>query len=150
MADVVYNIAKARMASGSLDWDTTDIRCLLIGTNANTPAQMYNPDLDTVQALLALAGIAELATTGYSRRTVGTRTVTEDDANDRANLDAGSITWTAIGTGAEAARALVIFEEGGGTDATRNLISFHDTNFPKTLNGGDLTVNTPNDVIRVL
>jgi len=146
MTEVVYNVAKARFTNGSLDWDTTDIRALIIGVNATTPSQQFDPDLDTVSQLLALTGIVEATGTGYARKTVGTRTVTEDDGNDRANLDAATITYT--GANGWTARAIVFYEEGGGTDATRNLISYHDTGLPFTMNGGDFTINTPNDVIR--
>jgi hypothetical protein len=145
MTEVVYNVAKARFTNGSLDWDTTDIRVLAIGVNATTPSQQRDPDLDTVSQLLALAGIAEATGTGYARKTT-VRTVTEDDANDRANLDANTVTYT--GANGWTAQAFVFYEEGGGTDATRNLISYHDTGLPFVMNGGDFTINTPNDVIR--
>jgi hypothetical protein len=144
MAEVVYNIAKLRFTNGSNDWDTSDIRVLVIGTNATTPSQMFDPDLTTVAALLALTGIAEASGTGYARKTT-VRQDTVDNVNDRANLDADAITWN--GASGWTARAVVFYEEGGGTDATRNLISFHDSNFPVVTNGGDFTVNTPNDVI---
>jgi len=146
MSETVYNVAKVRFTSGLLDWDTTDIRALVIGTNATTPSQMFDPDLLTVAALLALTGILEASGTGYARKLVTSRTVTQDDVNNRANLDSDSITWN--GASGWTARAVVFYEEGGGTDATRNLISFHDSNFPQVTNGGDFTVNTPNDVIR--
>lgn len=146
MTEVVYNVAKARMANGSLDWDTTDLRMLALSV---APAGVRDPDIDTVTALLAVSTTAEVASTGYSRKTMGTKTVTEDDTNNRANLDFATVAWT--GLVGQTFTAVVVYEEGGGTDSTRNLVSYHDTGFPVTVGnpGGALDVTTPNDVLRL-
>jgi hypothetical protein len=145
----VYNRFKFRSASGATDWDSGDIRCLLL---ESTVAAAYDPDLNTVADLLAVGSVAEMVATNYARKAFTGEAVTQDDTNNRANLDASIPVWTALGVAAGtdgSAVALVVYDEGSGTDATRHLISYHDQNFPVITNGQDFTVNTPNDVVRL-
>lgn len=140
MTEVVYNRGKARLLNGSSTWGTADLRLLII-SGASVPAGAYDPDLNTVTDLLGVSGVTEMAGTGYTRKALTTEAVTEDDTNNRAVLDADDITWTGLDAGV--LRAAVVYDEGGGTDATRHLISYHDSNFPKTSNGGDMTIQVP-------
>jgi hypothetical protein len=143
MAQVVYNRFKQRVVTGQIDLDSANIRCLILETTA---AGAFNPDIDTVSALLAVGGVTEATGTGAGRRTA-TLTVTEDDTNDRANVAlASAVTWTGANWGD--AVAVVFYDEGSGTDATRQLIAYYDTGLPITTNGGDLTINT-GDILRV-
>ena len=148
MAERVYNRFKFRSATGLDDWDAPiDSRTLLLETTA---AGAFDPDLNTVADLLAVGGVAELVATGYARKTNTGEAASEDDTNDRANLTATIPTWTALGAASgDNVVAAVIYNEGGGTDATRTLISYHDTNLVVALNGGDFTINTPADVLRL-
>lgn len=148
MSEKVYNRFKFRSATGLDDWDAPiDARVLLLETTA---AGAFDPDLNTVADLLAVGSVAELVATNYARKACTSETATEDDTNDRANLDADIPTWTALGAASgDTVVAAVVYNEGGGTDATRTLISYHDTGFPVSLNGGDFSITTPNDVVRL-
>lgn len=147
MANVVTNQAKTDFMAGDLAWDSDDIRVGLL-TGASVPAGALDPDLNDVAGLLAVSGATECAATNYARKTTSSRTVTKDTANDRANLDFANITWTALGGAVnETVRAAFVYKEGG-SDALRRLISVHELTATPT-NGGDFTLNTPNDVIRV-
>lgn len=147
MANVVYNQAKTDFAAGDLAWDSDDIRVGLL-TGASVPVGALDPDLDTVSALLAVSGTVECAATNYVRKTTASRTATKDNANNRVNLDFANITWTALGGASnETVRAVFVYKEGA-SDAARRLISVHEITATPT-NGGDFTVNTPNDVIRM-
>lgn len=147
MAEKVYNRFKHRSATGATAIGTATIKALLLEATA---AGAFDPDLNTVTELLAVGAVAEMVATNYARKTV-TLTATEDDVNDRDNVALTSVTWTALGVaggGDGSIVAVVFYDEGGGTDATRYLISYHDTGFPIITNGGDVTLNA-GDVLRL-
>lgn len=146
MANMVTNAAKTDFVAGDLAWDSDDIRVGLL-SGASVPAGCLDPDLNDVAGLLAVSGAVECAATNYARKTTSSRTATKDTANDRANMDFANITWTALGGAVnETIRAAFTYKEGA-SDAARRLISVHELTATPT-NGGDFTVNTPNDVIR--
>lgn len=142
MADTVYNRGKYLITSGGVIWGTTDVRALLIVTTDNgaLPSSAWDVDLNDVAALLNVSNIDEMSGTGYVRKTMAGFTVTEDDTGNQSVMDANDITWTSIDAGT--ARAIVVYKYNA-SDASAELISIHDTNFPKTTNGGDLTVQWP-------
>jgi hypothetical protein len=140
MANFFYNRAARKIADGTIALSTDTLKVMLV-TSVYTP----NRDHDFVDAGGASDPIdAELSGTGYvgglggaGRKTLTTKTFSEDDANDRGEMDCDDITWTAINAGTAAA-AIVIRE--GGSDAASELIAYIDSGFPKTTNGGDLTL----------
>ncbi|PYS90496.1 MAG: hypothetical protein DMF62_04855 [Acidobacteria bacterium] len=140
MADTVYNVAKARVASGATDLDTSTLKMLLLKTTA---AGAFNPDLVSVTALKAVSGVVEADFTGYVRKTLTSVTVTQDDTNDRANVDSANVTWDPAGGATNNTPvAAVIYHDVDGTDANSKLVSYHDTNFGVTAtNGSPYTVN---------
>lgn len=151
MSDTVYNRFKYRNARGDTIIGTSDFRMLLLETTA---AGAFNPDLDTVTDLLAVGGVAELTATNYARATLAGETTGAgpDDANDRMNADFTDQVFTSLGVAAGtdgSVVAAVVYDEGGGTDATRQLVSYHDSGFPVVTNGQNLTVATPNDWLRL-
>ncbi|TXH51195.1 MAG: hypothetical protein E6Q97_18910 [Desulfurellales bacterium] len=147
MSQVVYNTAKHRLANGSLDLDTDTIKMLLLKTTA---AGAYDPDLDTVSELLAVGSVAECDFTNYVRKTLASVTATQDDANNRANVDADNVTWPSAGGAINnTPAAAVIYEHVDGTNANDRLIGYYDTNFGTVAtNGGDFTI-TIADFLRI-
>lgn len=148
MAQVVTNQVKTDFVSGALNWVSDDIRVgLLVGASA-IPAGCLDPDLNDVAGLLAVSGAAECTATNYTRKTTSSRTATKDTVNDRAALDFANLTWTSLGGAVNnTVQAMFVYKEGA-SDAARRLISVHELTATPT-NGGDFTVNTPNDVIRL-
>ena len=141
MAAIMYNRGKFRIANGTTKLDGTgDLRMLLIITSKTGADE---PDLDTVADLDAVGTVAihseRVALTGES--------LTQDDTNNRFNADANTVAF-AVSAGVSAL-ACVIYDEAGGTDATRHLLMFDDTNFGagKSLDGG-LNVNIAADYLR--
>lgn len=121
-----YNKGKAALANGTADWDTTDIRALLVRST-----YAFSPDHDFVSGLTG-----EASGTGYARKTT-TRTVVENDTNDRAELTVAGLTWTSADFGA--VNGLVLYVQNA-SDAAAELLSYHDFT-EVTTNGGDLTVS---------
>lgn len=145
--ELFYNGAKADLAQAVFDWATVAdarIRCLLLATTA---AEATNPDTDTITALLAGSAV-ECSGTGYTRKDLPAagRSVTEDDANDRAQLEAADITWTAADFTDVVAYVIYYDSTGTDADATNWPIAYGEQSAQP--NGGDLTLSFPNGVAR--
>ena len=136
MAEVTYNIAKSRIASGATDLDTSPLKAALVITS-KTGAD--NPDLATMAAIDAVGTVAfhteRVALTGL--------TVTVDNTNDRANADSANFSFAAAA--GVTALALIIYDATVDTsDTTRIPLFFYDTGFGAglPLDGGlNVTVN---------
>ncbi len=144
MSQTVTNKAKFLFATGAVVPGTTDLRIGLLKTLA---AHTNVPDLDTVAGMEAHADFAELTAGGYGRVALTSEAATEDDANDRANIDSDNVTFSAISTG-ETIVGAFIFDNAGGADASRNLIAIYDLTSTPT-NGGTVTINVA-DFLRLL
>lgn len=144
MAQTVTNKAKYLFATGGIVPGTTDLRMGLLKTLA---AHTNVPDLDTVAGMEAHADFAELTAAGYARVALTSEAATEDDANDRANIDSDNVAFAAISTG-ETIVGAFIFDNAGGADASRNLVAIYDLTSTPT-NGGTVTVNVA-DFLRLL
>jgi hypothetical protein len=142
MANVFYNIAKDQCFDGGIVVLSDTIKALLV-----TSGYTANADHDFVDAGGANDVVDhEVSGTGYAagyagagRKTLGSKTMTEDDTNDRGKFTAANLAWTAI-NGFTAA-AVVLFKNGSSDDTTSKLICYIDGGFPVTANGGDVNVN---------
>ena len=130
MASAMYNRGARLMSDGTIDWDgATDVRILLT-TSSYTPDRDHNFVSDVTN---------ELSGGGYVRKATASRSVTEDDANDRVILDLADVTYTALGAVAGTPKYAVFYVEAG-TDATRALICWIDLGSAPAPNGGDYTL----------
>lgn len=113
---------------------------LLVGASApaaiDTAAEVA--DVDTVAGLLALSGVAEATGGWYSRKTLSRTVPSEDDTNDRVNMDASDVTWTAAASG-QTVYATFTFIDAGGADSGNDLLSVDVFATPLPLNGADFT-----------
>ena len=135
MASGLYRSFKTSCLTGvtdSLDSETL-IKVLLIDTAD------YTVDLATHDFLndVAAASIEE-----------GPVTLTSTTVNSPEGgvFDAADMTFTAAA--GDPCEALIIYSEGGGTDATRPLIAYID-GFSVTLNGGDVNVTWDSGANRI-
>ena len=139
---LVYNLAKKLMVDGTIDLLNDDIKFMLVGStySADDAHDYVNPS----------AYQTELSGTGYAggyagsgRKTLASKSIVEDDTNNRAEFTAAPVTWTSIDAGT-AAGVIMIRERAATGDTMSELIAFIDSGgFPVTTNGGDLTF-TPN------
>jgi hypothetical protein len=127
MADLVTNKCKFELFTGDANLDAADLRMLLLKTAAPTV------DTNFVSDIVA----NELTVGGYARQTLTGETVTEDDTNDFAYLDAADPVFTALVAG-ETIIGSVMFRHTGA-DATAPVYTFYDLTDTPT-NGGDVTV----------
>lgn len=139
MASFVYGPGALAMILGSGVTNTLDFLNHTIQVGLSTSTHVPNKDnnfLDDAGADDFIDG--ELSGTGYTRQTLGSKTLAYDSANDRVEFDAADTVWTAI-TAGTAAQATV--HRDNTTDATSTLMCNVDTGgFPVVTNGGDLTI----------
>lgn len=139
MAETVSNEYKAGLANGNEDWVNGDYRVLLL-----TGSVTIDPDHAFVAGVLAVN--TEASDASYGRVALASKTVTQDDTNDRANLDAATADFTTLDN--ETPTAMVVFRQVTN-DSDSPWVSIHDTNFGTAANGAGYTVEFPNDVIRI-
>jgi len=134
MANGVYNRAKFLLAGAGLDLDTADLRLMLVNTGYT---------FDNNHNFIDNAGAGdpidqEITVGGYARVALTTKTLTEDDTNDMAYLDADDVVFTALAAGQTIGGA-ILFDNAGGADTARIVIAFYDLVDTAT-NGGNVTV----------
>jgi hypothetical protein len=124
----------------------TGCKVMLVGSGYT-----YNPDHDYVSQVNS----AEISCSGYTGgfggagRKALTLTPVEDDANDRAIVKIADVTWTALGTGATIAAAVIVRE--GTSDADSKLVAHLD--IPDTPTNGSnftLTFDATNGNLRLV
>ena len=143
MADLVFNIAKGRVAELYNRVDTNDpansaIVIVPVDVAAVTDATLR--DFDTLAAILG-GGVTERTTGGWNRKTltdVELAAFVPDDTNDRVDLDIPDQTWTAVTAGA-VTDLIVCYDNDttAGTDANLIPLTLHD--FAITPDGSDVT-----------
>lgn len=138
MASFSFNGAKEALAKGTLDMEDDTLMVLLVGTSYDGDADnIYVDDITTLD---------ELDTSGYvgahggAGRKALNVTVTRDDANDQAEIDAVDIVWSSIGSPtSDTVNAALIYRVGTSDDTDAlNIISLDLTNTPT--NGGNITL----------
>jgi hypothetical protein len=132
MAEVWYNVGKTRVVAGDTPLDTADLRMLVVITSKTGAS---DPDLGTLAAIDAVGTVAFHS----DRQALTGLTVTQDNVNDRANADAGNVTFAAA-PGVTALAVIIYDHAAGASDAVRFPLTFHDTGFPQPMDGG-LVVN---------
>lgn len=146
MAQTIHNRFKAEGVRQTIDFLGGAGIKFMIADNVTVWTQ--DPDDDFVD----LAGAndiidAEYAGTGYTggfggggRTVLASKTITQDDTNNRAELDAADKTFTAIGSGSESINFLFVIDEtGAANDLASDVLCSLDSGLPVTTNGGDVT-----------
>lgn len=142
MASGAYNRGVRELLNGTTDFLTATMKVALLATS---PAYTYDPDHDFMDAGGANDPTdAELNVSGYTRgfagagrKTLASKTVTENDTNNRVEFDAADPTWTALGAGQTIAAGVVIKEVTN--DAATVLYCYLDPTDTPT-NGSDITL----------
>jgi hypothetical protein len=157
MSHWITNRGKLLLAQGH--WDDAGASVIRIGllSGASIPAaidtQAEIQDLNTVGELLALTAVDEPAGAWYTgaanagRLALVRSNATEDDTNDRVNMDAGNLTWTAATAGDNIYGAFVSDATTDTNDTTRLFMSLILFASVIPTNGSDLTL-TITDLVR--
>lgn len=148
MASLVYQSGLAKMLgmATAVSYLSDTIKVMLVGTaTAYTP----NKDHDFVDQAGANDPVdSEISTTNYvggfggaGRKTLASKTISANDTNDRVELDAADVVWTALGpaSGGPTLAAAIIIKEVTN-DAASPMFCYQD--FTDTVvNGGDVTLS---------
>lgn len=132
MASLFNNYAKGRFADGTFDWNTDDIRILLVDSTTTCDTE------PNVTSLSGYATLGELSGTGYVRKALVNEAVNVDTSNNRAELDADDITWTGLNAGT--AVGFLIYKHVDGTLANDQPIAYSEFATPFISNGGNFTI----------
>lgn len=138
MAEYTTNRGKYLLAHTGMNG--RDLRMLIVTGSVAGLTESAVQDLNTVADLDAVSGVSIHS----ERIALANESITEDDSNNRANLDSDNVTYAAA-PGVTALGAGVYVE--GANDAARELISVHTTGFPQPMDGG--LVVTVSDWLRV-
>lgn len=132
MANSLYAKGRQGFLEGLIDWDTDNIKAVLVDAGA------YTVDLATHDNLDDIAAGARIATSGN----LASKTVTDGVA------DAADVVFTAV-SGASV-EAIAIYKDTG-TPSTSRLIAYIDTatGLPITPNGSDITITWDNGTNRI-
>lgn len=130
MAAGLYNSAKLAFATGDIDWESADLRCLLTTSS-------YTVDIDAHVNVDDVTN--ELSGGNYVRKTLAGLDASLDTANDRVDLIANNVTWTELEAAAGTPARAIIFVQVTN-DADSILVGYADITSPPTPNGGDWTI----------
>lgn len=132
MANALYDKGRQGFLEGLIDWDTDDIRIILIDVADYTVNLATHDNLDDVAAAARVAVSGSLAG----------KTVTDGVA------DANDVTLTAVS--GDPSEAIIIYKHTG-TESTSRLIAYIDTatGLPVTPNGNDIIVRWDSGANRI-
>lgn len=143
MADLVFNIAKGRVAELYNRVDSNDpanSALIVVPVDAGATSDAAMRDFATLAAVLA-GGATERTSGGWGRKTLtdaDLAAMTVDNTNDRMPLDLPDQTWTAVTAGA-VTDLLICYDPDttSGTDSSIVPLTCHD--FAITPDGSDVT-----------
>lgn len=139
----VHQRGVREILNGGIDLLTTVLKTMLLGTGT---VYTYNPDNNFVDAGgsndptdAELSGVSGYTAGfgGAGRKTLASKTVTQDDTNNRVLFDAADVLWSALGAGGTIDQAQVITEITN--DAASILIANFDVSNTAT-NGSDISL----------
>lgn len=133
MANTLFNLARKQFLEAQINWDTNDIKVLLIKTSEYSFGAAHQ----------TLADIPAIARVG-SEQTMVTATTTDGAA------DADDVTFSSV-TAGDQVGAVLIYKRIGVADADTVLIAWLDTatGLPITTNGGDIIITWDNGVNKI-
>jgi hypothetical protein len=151
----VYNNAAEQIGLGNVDWVNDTLKVMFV-----TASYVANRDHVFVEEGVNDANQHEIVCTGYTggfagagRKSLASKTITQDDPNDRVVFDAadftGGTTWSSLGNGTNAtiAGAIVIKEVTADTDSLLICyLDFTESTLATNSSDVDLTFHATNGV----
>lgn len=151
MSHWLTNRGKLLLIQGQ--WDDGSATVMKLGllagasvpTGIDTEAEIQ--DFNFVSDLLNTTSVDEPTGGWYSRKDLSRSAASEDDTNNRVNMDAGNLTWTAATAGENIYGAFWYDATTDTNDGTRQLCGVIIFASVVPTNGSDLTL-TINDLVR--
>lgn len=131
MASKVYGQFIGKALNKEIDWDSDDIRVMLVSSS-------YSPNQDTHDYLDDVVG-NEVSGTGYTAGGIAltSRTNTYDPASNTVVLDAADVTWA---NSTVTARYAVIYNNTGASSSAKPLIAYVDFVSDQSSTAGNFTI----------
>lgn len=143
MASVTTNKARTLLLNTGINLLTDTIKVMLVNTS-----YVESKSHDFVSSITGGTS-KELSGTGYTagfggsgRKTLSSKTVTQDNTNNKAYFDAADVTWTAINAGTVGFVAVI---KEVTSDSDSPIIAIIDVSPDIVTNGGDYTVQWATD-----
>lgn len=131
MASLIYNSYKLKLGDSStkINWASDTFKVALVTST-------YSPSADNHDFFDDITN--EVSGTGYTAggATLASVTITQDNTDDEAVIDAADVTWT---TSSITARGAVIYKSTG-VASTSPLIAYIDFSTDKTSDGGTFQI----------
>ena len=134
MADLVFNVAKGRMAHYASLPGANDA---LIAVPLESAGLVGDGDMRDYDTLADVLGGASNEQVTIGRQTLADVTVTVDDDNDRVVVDCADITWTSA-SGNDTGALVICYDPDTTTGSDADLIPLVKLDMAATLGGGDL------------
>jgi hypothetical protein len=125
VAETVTNRGKYLISTVGVN-NLTLKMCAFTGTQTG----VNDVDLNTVADLDAVSGVSIHS----ERLSLSSVTVTEDDTNNRANIDAANASFAAAP--GVTAQGVAVYHEAAAADASREIVAIYTTGFPQPMDGG--------------
>jgi hypothetical protein len=140
MADLVFNIAKGRIAHYASLPAANDALIVVLFKSAGLGSDAVLRDLTTLTAVKANATEADF--TGYVRKTATASPPAVDNTNDWVACDFADLTWTAAGgaTNNTLGKAVVCYDPDTTTGTDADLIPLTAHDYAVTTTGSDLVL----------
>lgn len=137
MANLVFNIALGRLAYYASLPATNDALIMVPLEASGLVADATMRDYDTLSDLLA--GATNEQTSNMTRKTLASVSATVNDTDNRVDIDAADVTWTAA-TGNAIGAVVICYDPDttGGDDTTLIPLTKHDVSM--TPDGSDFTL----------
>jgi hypothetical protein len=145
MASTVYQSGLGKVIDRTIDYIADTIKCYLVAATYTA-----DPDHDFVSDVTEIGNV-----TGYTggfggagRQTLGSKTITIDDTNNRIRLTAADASFGALGTGVTIRG--YAFTKETTNDAASRVLSFRQLASDTPTNGSSVTAEiATNDVLRI-
>jgi hypothetical protein len=130
MASFVYQRLKRELVDAGIDWAADTFKVALL-------SNLYSPDQDG-DDYFSEVSTYEISGAGYTAggETLSSKTVTDDDANNEVESDAGDVSWTGL-TGSF--RYAVLYKDTG-TESTSPLLFLLDFGATQTASADDVSI----------
>lgn len=112
MAARVYVVTFHDLAKKQIDLRNDDIRVLLIASNGAYDPGDTDEDPNTLAEMNGGAGVSgvEFDGSGYSRKALSSKSLTEDTANNKVTFHASDVTWVALSAGTNSVEGALLFK----------------------------------------
>lgn len=136
MANLVFNIAKGRVAELAALGAANDALIAVPIETSGIVSDATMVDYDDLATLLAGASNEQ---TTMGRKTLTGVAVTTNDTNDRKEVDADDITWTAA-TGNAVSAVVICYDNDTTSGTDSSLVPLVKLDMVVTPSGGDITL----------